>query len=288
MISVIISSYNDAFFDSAEQNIKATIGKTHEIIRIKNPGLYSLSEAYNKGASRAKFQILCFVHEDVLFHTFNWGQNLINHFKLVDDLGLIGLIGNVYKSSKPTSWNTQNKDKNKGYCLMRFTNGVATNRLIRIVDNLEFVKVVDGVFLATPKSVWAQNRFDESIRGFHLYDIDFSLRISVKHKVAVANDILLEHFSFGNFDEDWVKASIEYHSRRDKKILFTDDGQKLDSTFYIKSLTGFAITLKTKIAYLKNLGFGFKDLPSVVYFLFPEKLRIFIKNVKQVTGLNQK
>ena len=39
------------------------------------------------------------------------------------------------------------------------------------------VATLDGVFLATRKEVWKEIQFDEKlIKGFHGYDLDFTLR----------------------------------------------------------------------------------------------------------------
>ncbi len=49
------------------------------------------------GASQAKFNIICFLHEDVLFRSQNWGLTLVSLFADHPDLGLVGLAGSKYK-----------------------------------------------------------------------------------------------------------------------------------------------------------------------------------------------
>src|SRR5690606_35926929 len=60
--------------------------------------------------------------------------------------------------------------------------------------------------------------FDEAIKGFHGYDIDFSLGIRQKYTVAVCHNILMEHFSEGRFSFEWLDAML-YISRKRKKQL---------------------------------------------------------------------
>ncbi len=66
------------------------------------------------------------------------------------------------------------------------------------------VVAVDGVFLASKKSVIENVPFDEkTFTGFHFYDIDLSLRVAQKYKVLVTTDILLKHYSPGDPGKEW-------------------------------------------------------------------------------------
>lgn len=62
MLSIIISSYQPQFYSALEKNIAETIGIPYEIIKIDNPNLMGICEAYNKGASLSKYDYLLFVH----------------------------------------------------------------------------------------------------------------------------------------------------------------------------------------------------------------------------------
>ena len=44
-MSVIVSSYKDELFTQFCESVKHTIGCRYEIIRVENPGCYSLCEA---------------------------------------------------------------------------------------------------------------------------------------------------------------------------------------------------------------------------------------------------
>ena len=67
--------------------------------------------------------------------------------------------------------------------------------------------LMDGVFLAARRSVCEAIQFDEkTFTGFHLYDLDFTLRASAAgFKLAVCNDLMLLHESKGCFDSEWRK-----------------------------------------------------------------------------------
>lgn len=104
MISIIICSKKNTITTTLQENIQETVGIDYELIIIDNSkNSYSIFEAYNKGSSLAKFPFLCFVHEDVLFHTKNWGKLAINHLK-VPNTGIIGMAGSQYLLNIPSSW----------------------------------------------------------------------------------------------------------------------------------------------------------------------------------------
>ena len=71
MLSIIISSYQPHYYTALEKNIAATCGVEYELIKIDNPGLMGLCQAYNKGAEKAKYEYLLFLHEDVNVLTVN-------------------------------------------------------------------------------------------------------------------------------------------------------------------------------------------------------------------------
>lgn len=107
MISIIISSFRPNLFSDLIENIKDTIGiDEYEIIKIDNPGIMGLCDAYNKGAADAKYKYLCFCHEDVLFHTQNWGELIISSFSKNPRIGIVGFAGSVYKTWIPSGWGT--------------------------------------------------------------------------------------------------------------------------------------------------------------------------------------
>src|ERR1700744_2986719 len=109
MISIIVCSVNEELFRKFEKSVADNIGVEFEIIKIDNTGnRYGICEAYNKGAASAKFEYLCFAHEDILFRSDNWGQVLIKAFEGDEHIGVIGVAGSKYKSLAPSGWPTGN------------------------------------------------------------------------------------------------------------------------------------------------------------------------------------
>lgn len=74
MISCIICSRTSTISNELMQNISSTIGCEYEIITIDNStNKHNIFQAYNEGIRRAKGEYLCFMHDDILYHTENWG-----------------------------------------------------------------------------------------------------------------------------------------------------------------------------------------------------------------------
>ena len=220
MISVIVCSRSAELFNAFAENVVATIGVEHEVIRIDNSNnQYSICSAYNFGAAKASFDILCFVHEDVLFKTDSWGKNLLAHFNSDTDIGLIGIAGSVYKSKMSTAW----WQSEAGWPEITRMNLVQHSKSYTHPKALysnphndirSEVVALDGVLLVTDKSTWLQYPFDEKLlKGFHGYDLDFSMQVRQTKKVVVVYDVLLDHFSGGNSNGVWLSEILKVHKK---------------------------------------------------------------------------
>ena len=82
MISIIICSRNSNISSELRQNIAETIGCEHELVIIDNStNNHSIFNAYNEGVKRSKGEILCFCHDDIIFHSTSWGSSIEELFK---------------------------------------------------------------------------------------------------------------------------------------------------------------------------------------------------------------
>ncbi|RZK11395.1 MAG: hypothetical protein EOO46_06940, partial [Flavobacterium sp.] len=220
MISIIVCSVREALRDALRSNVAETIGVPYEFIIIENEKTYySISQAYNIGASQAQYPYLCFVHEDIVFHTRNWGNVLIGHFKETD-ARLIGILGTLIKTKAHSSVHIPFPNLNRHYQLQRYEN----NELDFFFDNPRHEKqsevcMLDGLFIASTKKAWEETRFsDDYLKGFHGYDIDFSLKNFLKGKVLVVYDILIEHSSLGTFSKSWIDTQLLVTKRWRKRL----------------------------------------------------------------------
>jgi len=252
MLSIIISSYQEKFYSALEINIAETIGMPYEIIKIDNPNLIGICEAYNKGASKAQYDYFLFIHEDIIFQNQNWGELLINHLKR-EETGVIGLAGSNYVPRAPSSWSIS--DSRYKFCNVNSKEVIGFKPI-----PYDKVFALDGVFLAIKKSVYIKFLFDENIKGFHGYDTDFSLRVASQYCNYVIWDIFIKHFSKGNPDKLWLESNMKI--RKKIKIQFNENfDEQLETEM-------FQYFLNTYFSYYK---LGLKNILVTLRF-FPKKV----------------
>jgi hypothetical protein len=201
-----------------------TVGVPYEIIAIENSnGKLSICEAYNQGASQSQYNVLCFMHEDILIHTTDWGKIVVNTLK-DETIGLIGVAGGTVKLKAPSSWWTLCLDSptqtNNPFVRRNIIQHYPIdNRVVAERENpkeelISDVVDVDGVWFCCRKEVWRQNKFDEkTFREFHFYDLDFSLQIFQQSRVCVIYTILIEHLSPGSQNESWIDNAIKFSDK---------------------------------------------------------------------------
>ncbi len=219
MITVIISSAQQPLLNDVIVNIKNTIGVEHEIITFENSeGLKGICELYNIGAKRAKYDILCYMHEDISIKTQDWGLEVISVFKQ-SDVGVLGVVGSSYKSEVPSGWFAEGGEVKLISCnyiqSFKRKERKSVHHYLKPDDGeLSTVVCVDGMWFCTPKSLALENPFDEQLlRGFHGYDIDYCLQINLKYRVVVSFNILMEHFSEGGYNQSWLDDTLKLQEK---------------------------------------------------------------------------
>ncbi|WP_262888705.1 glycosyltransferase family protein [Pontibacter pamirensis] len=227
MISIIICSVNSNMLKEVAENVKDTIGILHEIIAIDNRnGKYGICEAYNIGASKSKYDVLCFMHEDLIFHTIDWGRRVVEHLNDTT-IGLIGVAGGTYKSKSLDAWGIDPIEFARMNVLQDYKSGRPQDHLYSNPFN-EFVAdvaSVDGLWFCTRKEVWQNNKFDETtLKEFHFYDIDFSLQVLQSYRVCVVYDILLQHISEGSINRSWLENAVLFHNKWKQTLPYSVDG----------------------------------------------------------------
>ena len=220
MVTIIVSTYQSMLFSSLKKNIEETIGVPHQIVGISNRNEMGICAAYNFGAKQALFSYLCFVHEDVVFRTKNWGLILIEKFKHDPETGLIGVAGSTYKSIAPSKgWYSGISGLDKYNIFQNDRQTLLTEQENHIEKDFEQVVCLDGVFLFTKKNIWEINKFDEArFKNFHCYDLDFSLSVNRRFKVYATKEVLLEHFSRGNLNKQWLAETLILSKKWEKEL----------------------------------------------------------------------
>lgn len=253
MLSIITCSISPEYVQRLLVNIQQTAALEYEIIVYENDGHKGLCEVYNICAAKAKYPNLCFVHEDVLFHTIDWDK-LIAQYLCNEQIGVLGVMGGRYKSAFGLSW----KDGKTSFYRFNIMDGIDHKHLSYFPKDeiLSEVVCLDGAFLCCRKDVWEKFRFDEEhFKGFHFYDIDFSFRVAQLYRNYTINNLLLEHFSQGKFDKNFIKDLICFEEIHQQTLPFTIE--KI-SKKEISQLEGYALTEKLRLLKKNNFSLLFR------------------------------
>ena len=224
MLSIVICSVLPERLLQISQNIHDTIGVEYEIIAIDNKEKkWPIARAYNEGACQARYPFLFFVHEDVKFHSQDWGSVIEDKLN-EPDCGVIGFAGSKVKLNCYSGW-MQNKD---WACSFFYQGGGARTELqvacVTLEHPFEDVVILDGFGMFVCKDVWSLYPFDEELlTGFHCYDLDFSMQIAAsrqyKNYVCCSPKVLVEHFSLGKYNRSWCQDTIRLHKLKWNKLL---------------------------------------------------------------------
>jgi hypothetical protein len=214
--SFVICSIDPAKFESVSRAIRERMaGEPHEIVGVHDAR--GICEGYNRGAARAIGERLVFCHDDIDLLSPDFSQRLAAGLDACDLVGVAGtdrLIGASWTFAAPPHIFGQVAHfvpDSGGYVVDQY--GIPR----RVIDRN--IQALDGVFLAMRRQVWETIRFDEeTFRGWHLYDMDFTFRAHLAgFRLAVCCDILLAHASPGLFSKAWeldASAFLKKHGRQ--------------------------------------------------------------------------
>lgn len=228
MISIIICSRTSEVDKNLLINIEEHIGDVvYEVITVNNSGnRYNIFQAYNIGVQKAQYPILCFMHDDILFHSHNWGINVIKHFKY-DKLGMLGISGPRFLSYIPSIWWASNALNKYSPSVCQYSidternTRVSVHQQVQPVDEKQIeVVALDGLFFCIRKSLFELVSFDEVTYGnFHLYDLDISMQVrSAGYKIYAIYDILIEHISASQLDSEWLRSVRLFYKKWGKQL----------------------------------------------------------------------
>ncbi len=244
MISIIRCNKKATLNPDLDKNIRDTIGVEYEIISIDNSrGQFSIFQAYNEGVARAKGDILCFMHDDILFRSNDWGKVVVESFSSNPNMGALGVAGGHFMPDCPCSWSTckttsyhvwqTNRDGSATeYGCNDYTNG---KRLVEVV-------CLDGLFMCFRRSLFDTIRFDDNtFSGFHCYDSDICMQVlSMGYSVNVTFDIDIEHRSNGACNQQYYDNLELWHNKWHgqlpitRGIILTDNEKRLHQEYAIE------------------------------------------------------
>ena len=201
---MITIGYSTKTYDPKfEEYLKKSCGIPNtEVIPFENPGTHSLSEAYNILLEKASNDIVVLCHDDIYFEKSSWGNKILKHFKKNPDYGILGVAGSTKMPESGMWWEDRRKMRgivNHEHEGRKWESKYSSN----IGNSVDDVVLVDGVFLVINKQKYKEN-FNEEVKGFHFYDVDFSFRNYLKGvKIGVIYDVRVTHKSIGQTNQQW-------------------------------------------------------------------------------------
>jgi len=290
-ISIITCSIKPETCSKMLESVRKTIGINFEAIVFDNREKgYGLCQVYNTCAKNAKFPYLCFVHEDIIMSTENWGEHMVTFAQKTQNCGIIGFAGGTIAYKNFLEWGFGPKGRYRYYGSATGKGKVKTaGELIYKYNNPEnrdFAKVIttDGLFMFVSKEIWENNLFDEThIKGFHFYDADFSLNISLKYQNYVFLRADIYHFSGGNRNSEYLESALTFQKKWKNELPKIIEGQKyciteeLDNTckllfqlihngFNLKNCITHIIHINGYLFFFFMLGFmPIKAIKKIIY-----------------------
>ena len=189
---------------SYDEVIRKSCGlKEVHIISYQNKGDKSLSKVYNEALKICEDRYCVFIHDDLDFSKCpNWGEKLIRNFEETD-YGIIGVAGTTKLNKSGIWW--ENRTALYGQVWHRNNNKTYQTYFCPEQFNRDIQEVccIDGLFIAVDKTK-LNSQFDESIPGFHFYDIAFCVRNWSKGtRIGVCFNIPIIHKSIGRISQEW-------------------------------------------------------------------------------------
>lgn len=201
MITIGFSTrqHNQDYIDYIQ---KTCMFKEVEIIEKVNNGEKSLSQVYNQILAESSNDIVVLIHDDLEFDTKNWGEKLLKGFQKNPEYGIVGLAGTKFLPSNSKWWTVPStmygivNHKHEG---KKWTSSYSSD----LGQKFEEVIITDGLFIALDKNK-IKHSFDETIPGFHFYDLGFTLKNYLDGvKVGVTTMIRVTHLSIGQTNDQW-------------------------------------------------------------------------------------
>ncbi len=282
MISIIVCSVKPELLAIFKKNVAETIGDIeYEFVDIDNrERKWPIAKAYNEGAKMAKYPYLLFAHEDIEFLNNDWGRKITDKLS-EEDCGVIGFAGGVFKPATISGWSSHNPRLHREN-YHAYHKGELRHNVVNHTSDFGRVITLDGLALFVRRNVWEEFPFDEKVlTGFHCYDIDFTMQISMKYKNYVSFEVHVLHKSKGSYDAKWLDASFSIMREKwdsitpmsldpmpDKTVL-----QKVDEELLWYALK---ISYNSNSPYYDTIVKSYMALPCTLKHL-GRTIRLFIK-----------
>jgi tetratricopeptide (TPR) repeat protein len=186
-------------------------GYQSEIVAIRHPR--SLAEAYNHAAASSTADVVLMSHDDIDVLAPDFAQRLS---RMLAEHDAVGVVGSTRMQGPAIGWSGH--PHLRGWITHR-TPGDSTWR-VDVLDPrpvADGIAILDGVLLACRRKVLIAVPFDAvNFDGFHLYDLDWSYRVSrAGFRIAVTGELLLVHASRGRYGPAWQHHAERFCAKHD-------------------------------------------------------------------------
>ena len=172
-----------------------------EILEYVNKG-EGLTKYYQKGLDESKYDIVVFLHDDILLETKQVAKKLTKLYEKNPEYGILGVAGTKYLSETGRWWEKRDRMYGRVYHTHEGKKWLSSYS-DDLGNRLEEAITVDGVFFSVHKKRLKKG-FNKDVKGFHFYDIDFCFSNYLEGvKVGVHTNIKVNHMSIGETNKEW-------------------------------------------------------------------------------------
>lgn len=202
----------------------AVLANKKDIVYVRKTENLGISKAYNEGAKLAKYNILCFMHNDVFVYEEDWISKMSDFICKTPDAGIIGLYGAK----------TMRKDGSfRGRTIVH-----SKKNALAMSGFYEKVAVVDGLLMMMHRNIFDKIGGFNNEFSIHFYDKDISMRALINKMSNYVVSIPFEHLC------GTTRKSVTGENRT------RDEAQKRFMEIWNDFLPADVTTWKDKIKYI--------------------------------------
>lgn len=214
-VSVLICSASAERASRAEAMYRRLLAEVpHEVILINDARSYA--EGYNRALQRARHDVVLFAQDDIDILSPDFAARLL---RAICRHALVGIAGT--RKLVGGAWHFAGYPHLAGQIGRPNGEGRYVVTLYDVTEReTKGLQAVDGLLFATRRDTALRLGFDESgFDGWHLYDLDFSLRAAQAGlDCASCNDILVAHESQAGNDAPWRRYAQRFLDKHQGRL----------------------------------------------------------------------
>ena len=242
-------------------HINNTIGVKHKVVCYPNHNEFSLPQIYNQAIKehQEKDCVFLMCHNDIQIKTPKWGKVLLTKFNNTN-FDIIGVAGSTYLPASGTWW----EDRTKMLGIVEHTNGlnVWVSEYSPEIFGVKEVVLIDGLFMTfNPETI--VHRFDETYKGFHLYDLSFCVPNYLDGcDIGVTTSIRILHKSVGQTNQEWEINKQQLVKQWEDELPLTIPPQYKDLNPKLTTEPKVVVVIPTKnnLKYIRNNIWSWRDV----------------------------